>query len=66
MNSGYPTHTATLATLFAALNEANAALRKVANKPGVTRSPQYNKAMDAYRAYWNAVDVDAGRPLRDA
>lgn len=60
MNTDYPQHTPELARLFAALTAANATVKKVSRKIGLSavRSPEYKAAMVAYRAYWDAVDAD--------
>lgn len=63
MNNQYPTHTAELARLFAAMNAANALVTKVTKTLGMgaVRSPEYKAAKVAYRAYWDAVDADKAK-----
>lgn len=57
-NAGYNVSTPELKALFDTMNEKNALLKKSLNKNKVPfRSPEYRVAMDAYHAYWAAVDA---------
>lgn len=58
MENGHPTHTPELLELFNAMQSANKALKKSAKSLASMRSKEYQIAVDAYRAYWNAVGLD--------